>query len=101
MKNTIFPQSLLDSAAEHYQAHLERIGDYLLPGPGVWWEKVAEGIMFLDGSNEELFKQEGPTLQHFSSTSLTDMHIYLQQQWEACCHSGVEHAYVSMAKMEI
>jgi hypothetical protein len=86
MKNTVFPQSLLENSAQHYQAHLERIGDYLLHGPGVWWKKVAGGIMFL----EELSRQEGPTLQYFRSTSLTDVQIYLQQQWEACCPSGVE-----------
>ena len=85
MKNTIFPESMLKNVSEHYQAHLERISDYVLPGPGIWWKKVPEGIMFLDGSSEEDYKCNGPTLQHFRSTSIDDINIYLQNQWETCC----------------
>ena len=36
MKNTVFPQSMLNKVSEHYQAHLEQISDYLLCGPGVY-----------------------------------------------------------------
>ena len=35
-KNTIFSTTFMDEQALQYQAHLERIGDFLLPGEGVW-----------------------------------------------------------------
>ena len=90
MENTVFSDSILQKISEHYQAHLERISDYLIPGPGVWWKRVPRGIMFLDGSNEDDFKDPGPVLHHFKSMSLNDIDTYLQQQWEICCTSDVE-----------
>ena len=87
--NTIFPKSMLQNAAQHYQAHLEQISDYLIHGPDVWWKETPEGIMFLDGSNESDYQDVGPALQHFRSVSLSQIDLYLQQQWEACCNSGV------------
>ena len=90
MENTIFSNSILENSSEHYQAHLERVSDYLVPGPGVWWKRVPNGIMFLDGSSEDDFKDLGPVLHHFGSTSMTEICLYVQQQWEVCCTSRVE-----------
>ena len=47
MKNTVFPHHMLEKFSEHYQAHLERISDYILLGPGVWWSELPEGMMVL------------------------------------------------------
>lgn len=60
MRNTVFPKSMLDRIPQHYQAHLERISDFLIHGPGVWWKATADGIMFFDGTGEEDFRDEGP-----------------------------------------
>ena len=90
MENTIISHSVMCEGSVHYQAHLERISDYLVLGPGVWWKKVSQGVMFLDGTSEEDFRDVGPSLQHFRSTSLTDIKLYLHQKWEACCSCGVE-----------
>lgn len=87
MRNTVIPKSMLDT--HHYQAHLERINDFLIHGPGVWWCETSEGIMFLDGSDEKDYRDEGPALQTFSSLMSTDVELYLQQHWETCCNSGV------------
>lgn len=35
-QNTVIPLAWLQHSSVHYQAHLERIGDYLLQGKGVW-----------------------------------------------------------------
>ena len=72
MENTVFSHSMLAKISEHYQAHLERISDYLLVGPGVWWKEMSGGIMFLDGSSEQDYREAGPTLQHFKSFSCSD-----------------------------
>ena len=52
MKNTFIPTALLHQIPDYYQSHLERIGDYLLCGPGVWWRQSPDGIEFMDGDNE-------------------------------------------------
>ncbi len=67
------------------QAHLERISDFLITGPGVWWRKTSEGFEFLDGTLEGEFYTLGPPLMHYRSHSLSDIDLYLLQQWERCC----------------
>ena len=36
---TVIPDNYIESRKSSFQAHLERISNYLIPGPGVWWEK--------------------------------------------------------------
>ena len=48
--NTIIPTEWLHQFPLQYQAHLERISDYLVSRPGVWWRKVDNGIEFFDVS---------------------------------------------------
>ena len=43
-KNTIIPKSWLENGSVHNQAHLERTGDFLLPGPGGWWQYTDDGL---------------------------------------------------------
>ena len=47
--------SWLQQNAVQYQAHLERISDFLSHGPGKWWRFVDTGMEFYDvktsGSN--------------------------------------------------
>ena len=45
-KNTQIPFEWLEQFPVHYQAHLERIGDYLSQGIGVWWQYTSSGIEF-------------------------------------------------------
>lgn len=47
--NIVIPRSWLESV--HYQAHLERISDYLLSGPGGWWQQTQDGVKFVDVSH--------------------------------------------------
>ena len=37
-QNTFIPTALMTTIPTQYQAHLERIADFLLQGPGVWWK---------------------------------------------------------------
>ncbi len=57
----------MQEASNHYQAHLQRISDFILTGPGVWWRKTSEGVEFLDGSQEDDFRTVGPPLMHYRS----------------------------------
>lgn len=74
----------------HYQAHLERISDYLQYGPGVWWKDTFEGIEFFDCSNTPQQSCMPPTCtMHFRSKTLADVDLFLQQKWEECIESNV------------
>lgn len=90
MKNTVIPTSIMNNLSSQYQAHLERISDYLICGPGQWWRRTSQGIEFFDGSDERESRDCGPELQHFSSSSLAKIQLYLFEHWERCCETNVE-----------
>ena len=74
-QNTIIPQAWMNNKSIRYQGHLERIGDYLLQGRGVWWDYVDSGVEFYDiqmPNPPSLL----PQLQHFRSTTLGDVELY-------------------------
>ena len=53
--NTFFPNQWINDHHHQFQAHLERISDYLLQGPGKWWLKMQDGVEFLDkGTSKEV-----------------------------------------------
>lgn len=61
-KNSVIPHSWCNSNSSQYQAHLERIGDYLVPGPGIWWQETSNGFEFFDGDDSDDHHKEGPSL---------------------------------------
>ena len=51
--NTTVSKELLTKKPRLWQAHLEQVSDFLLPGPGVWWHWKDDGsVEFYDGPNE-------------------------------------------------
>ena len=64
----------------HYQAHLERIGDYLSEGIGIWWQHTSSGIEFFDAQSK--IPSAIPSLHH--------VEYYLLTQWERCLVDGVQ-----------
>ena len=87
--NTIIPHTWIDSNPSLYQAHLERISDFLVHGPGVWRQRTSAGIEFFDGVHSPAVHPEGPQMHHVRSTSLADIDIYLQNKWENCCYGQI------------
>ena len=87
--NSVFSNALMVQFEAQYQAHLERISDFLLPGEGVWWKHVAQGVEFLDGEDEEMNTRIEPKLMHYRGQSLPDVELYLEQKWEECICSGI------------
>lgn len=91
---------MLEKVSEHYQAHVHlehiiMISDYLLRGPGIWWKQTPQGIVFLDGSDEKEYQDNGPTLQHFRSMSSIEVELQahllqpvgsLLQHWDTPSH---------------
>ena len=85
--NSVIPYSWIEQNPSLHQAYLERISDFLLPGPGVWWRHSADGIEFLDGHECPSQQPQGPDIHHLRSTSLSEIDIYLQKKWEECCYT--------------
>ena len=88
--NTYIPHELLTS--EVYQAHLEQISDFLLPGEWQWWNVDEEShcVIFHDSETESDFNPNGPPLHHFRSSSLKQEELYLKQKWEECLQTNIK-----------
>ncbi len=86
--DTVIPQQLLTN--EMYQAHLEKIGDFLLCGKGVWWhaDEESKEIVFHDGKGQPEFREQGPPMHHFRSSSFQSESLYLKEKWNQCYRKG-------------
>ena len=80
--NTIIPKEMLVNHPSSWQAHLERISDYLLAGKGVWWNESDNGdINFFDAKGNVESSEAGPLLHHFRSSSFKSEDSYLKKFW--------------------
>ena len=86
--NTTFTSTYIDSHSLLFQAHLERICDFLLPGHGIWWKHTATGIEFLDGPGEKNGHPEGPSLQHYRSCIMENISQVINT-WETCLRDNI------------
>ena len=76
--NTIINGKLIEKHIRSWQAHLERISDFLLPGKGSWWLEQENGnVEFFDGERAVSTHQQGPLLHHFRSSSFSAEEEYL------------------------
>ena len=73
-----------------FQAHLERISPYLESGPGVWWEEVADRIMFFDGDHHPNEHEKGPSCMHFRSSDLHDVMHRSHECWSRIMPSRIQ-----------
>ena len=82
-QNTIIPHRVILKYPCEYQAHLERISDFLLCGEGVWWRHILFGVEFLDGPQERQ-ANNSPPLHHFRSHTLKSEEQHLRKCWKEC-----------------
>lgn len=89
--NTTVSKDLLTKKARLWQAQLEVIGDFLLPGPGVWWHWKGDGsVEFHDGPSEATHHPEGPRVFHFRSSSVKAIQTSLETAWKQCSEKPKE-----------
>ena len=89
-ENTIIPEVLMEKHIRSWQAHLQRISDFLLSGEGIWWRKQGNGdVEFLDGQRSISSHPQGPLLHHFRSSNFSAEEEYLQKCWQECLKNGV------------
>jgi hypothetical protein len=83
--NIIIPKEMLVNHPSSWQAHLERISDFLLAGKGVWWNESDNGdINFFDAKGNVESPEAGPLLHHFRSSSFKSEESYLKKCWLEC-----------------
>ncbi len=87
--NTIISKEWVTKQPYVWQAHLERIADFLVQGEGIWWRQHPTGMEFLDGPQEASSKVEGPSLHSFRSSSLQEEQAHLSKCWKSCLDKQV------------
>ena len=86
--NTCISFEYIKNNASQWQAHLEHISDFLLPGKGVWWNETDKGIEFYD--TDEYFVDHGilppfhTKAHHFRSSNFKQEEEYPQNTWKEC-----------------
>ena len=93
--NTVIPHTWCKAHPTQYQAHLERISDFLILGPGIWWQETTNGFEFFDGDDLNEYHKEGPLLHHFRSATLQDVYLHLKQKWDEYLETtGILSAFI-------
>jgi hypothetical protein len=89
--NTVVPFVTLASSSSSWQAHLERISDFLIVGKDIWWSSNEEGdLEFFDGKNTGVdVRSEGPKLHHFRSSDFKEEEAYLTKCWSMCLEAKI------------
>ena len=94
--NTTVSKDLLTKRARLWQAQLEVIGDFLLPGPGVWWHWKDDGsVEFHDGPSEATHHPESPCVFQFRSRSVKAIQTSLETPWKQCSEKPKELPHTS------
>ena len=83
-QNTIIPHRIILKYPHAFQAHLEKIADFLHCGEGIWWQHIMAGVEFLDGPDEKESQDDGPPLHHFRTHTLKSEEKYLKDCWKEC-----------------
>ncbi|XP_044166005.1 uncharacterized protein LOC122949994 [Acropora millepora] len=83
-ENTVIPHRVILKYPQAYQAHLERISDFLYCGEGVWWRHILTGVEFPDAPDKRQRNDKGPPLHHFCSHTLQSEEQYLRDCWNEC-----------------
>ncbi|KXJ13241.1 hypothetical protein AC249_AIPGENE7033 [Exaiptasia diaphana] len=91
LSNSIVSKDLMTKKAKEWQAHLLQIADFLVPGPGVWWNWQEDGgVEFHDAPTEQNTRPDGPSMHHFRSSSIVKELSFLKECWERCCDENIE-----------
>lgn len=81
--NSKFDIDLVLKRPTLFQAHYQRIADFMYGGQNMWWSLCDGAVMFHDGPDEPDF-QTYPLLCHFRSTSDKDQRTLLAEDWRKC-----------------
>ena len=88
--DTLIPAYILEKYPHEWQAHVERISDFLYPeSEGPWWQYGGENVLFHDSGIHPNTRPDGPLLHHFRSSSVRKEEVYLEGCWSKCLDEGI------------
>ncbi|XP_068692950.1 uncharacterized protein [Montipora foliosa] len=93
-QNTIIPHRVILKYPHAYQAHLEKVADFLLCGEGTWWRHVLTGVEFFYVSRPVEAQPGADTLlplHHSRNHTLKSEVIYLQDKCVALAGVKIPH----------
>lgn len=82
-ENTKFDIDFIRRRPTLFQAHYQRIADFMYGGENMWWSLIDGSVMFHDGP-DELDSSSYPPLLHFRSSSNKDLQMLLAEDWRKC-----------------
>ena len=68
--NSLFTYDYIEQNSADWQAHLQRISDYLILGKNIWWKMTEFGIEFFDVDNAPKKIELKPKVHHFRSSNM-------------------------------
>ena len=86
---TIIKKEFIKSRLQSWQAHLQRISQYLKCGEGVWWSQDQDVYRFHDSELDPDNHHEGPKLKHFRHSTLPDVYKHNKEAWHDIVASGI------------
>ena len=86
---TRIAKSFIRSHLRSWQAHLNRISPFLIPGEGIWWRQDADSYIFQDSMHDSEYHSEGPKLLHFRNTRL-DVAFRHDTCWQHILTNNIE-----------
>ncbi len=75
-------KQLLTNRSSSWQAHLQRLSTYLVLGHGEWWREDEAGFVFHDSDSDPDFRESGPNLHHFRTTTLQEVFQVQRESWK-------------------
>ena len=93
--NTSFPIVSIMKNPHKFQAHLQRISDFLLCGENVWWTLDQSSVIFLDVDSVTTTASIRPHMFFSRSSSIQDVQNYIDACWSSCLEK------ISQNKLEI
>ena len=88
--NSCFSYRFIKENCVDWQAHLERISDFLIFGEGIWWTKTELGIEFHDFKNFPLDERFSPIVHHFRSSDMKKVRKDLSLHWKHIIENNVK-----------
>ena len=79
--NSLFTYDYIQKNSADWQAHLQRIADFLIFDKNIWWQETDFGVEFFDFMNHPCEIEKSPTVHHFRSSNITSVLNELKKQW--------------------
>ena len=90
LANTMFSFYLIRKFQGGWQAHLERIADFLYHEENIWWSQNEQGVELFDFSCSNGSVSDGPKVHHFRSSNFRKEKKYFNDQWVRCINNKVK-----------